>query len=344
MAKGRDYKDQHFVPSSYTAAWCDPDTPEKMTPYVWVFPARSRDGRRKAPDNIFSETDFYTVIESDGTRNVQIENSLSALESRFAVIRRKLARQEEISSVKEHLDLLTFVAAMSARTRAQRDHHQKQFGKVKRLMDSMIDQYERSTPEQRRALLSHPANQVSEDCEPAGSYDDVVAMVENPMRFTLGATIEAMLPILLKMNLAVIETDDPIGFVTSDDPCVLIDREAHKVPPFFRGNPGLLKPTVELSLPLSPSQMMIFSWVQGMQGYLKTDQRGVDELNRRTIAWAHEEYVVSRNETRDAWFEVRPEPEDSWEKERARKKASGVVAEALADKEASDVVDDKADD
>ncbi len=321
MAKGREFKDQHFVPSSYTAAWCDADTPAEMTPYVWVFAARGRDGRRKSPENIFSETDFYTVMEDDGTRNVRIEKSLSALESEFAKIRKRLAREEEITSVKDRLDLLTFVAAMSARTRAKRDHHRNQFGKVKEKMEMMINHYDRSTPAERRALVNHPGNQIGEGSEPGGSYEDIVAVVENPMRFTLGVTIDVMLPILTKMKLAVIGTDDPLGFITSDDPCVLIDTEAHKVPPFFRHSPGLVKQSVELTLPLSPRQILVLSWVAGVEGYLKTDQRGVDELNRRTIARAHEQYVACRNETRDVWFEKRPEPEDSWEKTHSRKRS-----------------------
>jgi hypothetical protein len=286
MAKGKEHGNQHFVPRCYTAAWCDPDTPEEMQPYVWVFPADKREGRRRAPKNLFSETDFYTVHEDDGTRNLVVEKALAGLESEFSIIREKLARRELLSN-DERTNVLTFIAAMSARTRAQRDHQREQWGRVKIMMESMIEQYERATPAQRKALVEHPANRppLDAEAEEGGSYDDVVAMVENPMRFTLGITIEAMLPILARMSLAIIETDDDIGFVTSDDPCVLIDREAHKVPPFFRHNPGLLKKTVELSLPISPKQMTVLSWTP-FQGYLQTDQRGVDELNRRTIAWA----------------------------------------------------------
>ena len=52
---------QHYVPRCYLAGWVDPSTPAGQEPYVWVFNRGERKGRKKAPSNLFTETDLYTL-------------------------------------------------------------------------------------------------------------------------------------------------------------------------------------------------------------------------------------------------------------------------------------------
>lgn len=86
MAK---HKKQHFIPRCYLKAWCDPHCPTNQTPYVWMFGKEDREGRRKAPENIFHETDMYTIHDESGGRDLKIEHGLSQLENTFTVIRNK---------------------------------------------------------------------------------------------------------------------------------------------------------------------------------------------------------------------------------------------------------------
>ena len=62
-----EHKWQHWIPRAYLSAWCDPDTPEDQEPYVWSFPRDGGAGRRRAPKNMFAETDMYTIKLEDGT-------------------------------------------------------------------------------------------------------------------------------------------------------------------------------------------------------------------------------------------------------------------------------------
>ena len=64
------YKKQHFVPQCYTKAWHDPAAPAgpKMSPYVWVFDRDGANPKRKAPANLFTENDIYTIKSEDGER------------------------------------------------------------------------------------------------------------------------------------------------------------------------------------------------------------------------------------------------------------------------------------
>ena len=71
MAK---HKKQHFVPQCYLKAWCDPTTPVDQDPYVWRFRKDGSDPRRKAPENIFHETDLYTIHRPGGGRDLVLEH------------------------------------------------------------------------------------------------------------------------------------------------------------------------------------------------------------------------------------------------------------------------------
>jgi Protein of unknown function (DUF4238) len=117
-----EHKNQHFVPQSYLSAWCDANTPPGQTPYVWIFAKEGTQSKRKAPENIFFETDTYTIKSADGSRALRLERGLCELESRFVHIRNNKISKEEPLNQKEHLYLCAFMAAMLVRTKAQREH------------------------------------------------------------------------------------------------------------------------------------------------------------------------------------------------------------------------------
>jgi len=316
MAKAKQKKRQHYIPRSYLSAWCDPQTPSHMEPWVWLFPAKSRSGSRKSPKNVFEETDFYTIERADGERNLVLEDGLSGLESEFARVRAKLARHERLTR-REYAHLLAFVAAMEARTKAQREWDRSQWKKVLDLMDRYEEVWQHSTPEQRKDLAAMTGGLTREQRhargEPTLGYDDVKVVVEKPTQHLFGARVESMLPIIEKMRPVIIETDDPIGFITSDDPCVIFDPDAHKRSPMF-SSPALAFPSTEVTLPLSPRQFLILSWWNIASLFVSVPRKTVDCFNRRTRFYAHEHFVVNRNATRAFWFRQDKEPDDSWGK------------------------------
>lgn len=166
------HKKQHFVPRSYLRAWCDPNTPDGQEPYVWLFSSDGSNPRRKAPDNIFRETDLYTIELPGGRRNLVLEHGLAQLESEFVSIRDTKLRSLEPLEPAEHALLCAFVAAMHARTPAQRDHLAEQWGKVLAMADQMMEWAKTATPEQKRAAASFsPPNR-----ERSLTYDEVKAL------------------------------------------------------------------------------------------------------------------------------------------------------------------------
>ena len=110
------HKKQHYVPA--LKAWCDPNAPREQTPYVWVFDKEGNAARRKAPENIFYETDMYTIEDSGGQRLLHLEHCLQQLETAFARIREtKLKNRQKLTS-RETILLCAFIGAQQFRTPA----------------------------------------------------------------------------------------------------------------------------------------------------------------------------------------------------------------------------------
>lgn len=73
MAKNKPTK-QHSVPQCYLREWVDPNTPAEQEPYVWIFNRNERKGPKKAPSNIFTETDLFTLKLKTGEKNYSIDD------------------------------------------------------------------------------------------------------------------------------------------------------------------------------------------------------------------------------------------------------------------------------
>ena len=304
-----DHKKQHFVPRSYLNAWCDPNTPVGQEPYVWLF---SRDGstsRRKAPTNIFHETDLYTIEVPGGGRDLVLEHGLAQLESEFVSIRDTKLKRLEPLDLAEHVLLCGFIAAAHVRTPTQRDHLTEQWGNVLAVADRMMEWAKTATPEQKRRAASLAAPKGDRSF----TYDEVKALAEKPLQTAMIPSIKAEARLLTRLDCAVFTSDEELGFITSDNPCVWFDAEACKRPPFYQVL-GLMYESIEITLPVSPRQIILLN-SRGVSGYLPAFERLVDELNRRTCFRCTEYFVNSANVTRPIWFDPGIEPEDSWRKQ-----------------------------
>ena len=303
------HKRQHWVPRSYLASWCDPDTPPGQEPYVWLFQKDGTNVKRRAPDNIFHETDLYT-IDVGGQRDLTLEHGLSTVESQFVRIRNEVLRRRQPLSDEDVVWLLIFIAAAKARTRAMRDHMQEQWSGMLKKLDRFKDEVEQATPEKRARILA-AAPLASSDRESGIPYEAVKEMAEKPLQTALPMFISSQVQAFRRMKLGILFHDFKPGFVTSDNPCVWFDPESYKYPPLFR-SPGLAMPTVEVTLPISPRQMVILSHQDALNGYIPLYQSAVvNELNRRSRFLCDEHFVVSKNETRPVWFEDREPPDTS---------------------------------
>jgi hypothetical protein len=125
----------------------------------------------------------------------------------------------------------------------------------------------------------------------------------------------------MQMHFAVLCTDDPVGFITTDDPCTWFNPEAYKLPPFYRA-PGLGMNDIQVTFPISPRQCLLITHNNAI-GYADVPLEIVNELNHRHIAHADQKFISCSAEVTPIWFQKFSMPEDSWENERARKIAAG---------------------
>lgn len=295
------HKRQHFIPSSYLEAWCDPNTPPKQTPYVWRFSKDDNQVSKKAPQKIFYETDMYTILTPEGDRDLHLEYNLSRVEGEFAKVRtHKLGRKQKPTS-QEHLALCMFVAAMFARTKSYAKHQSSQWQKALDMAEKIQAIMDKVTPEERNRMskaLSSPET----SGETSFSIEEVREIVENPLQSMLSSNVTQVAPLLYKKPYLILEA--PIGnrFITSDNPCVWFDPANYQNPrPLGAG--GLISPTLEITLPLSPKQMLFFGGKLIASGfYLPAENETVDNLNKRTRIFSDEFFVSNKSEIKSSWF------------------------------------------
>jgi hypothetical protein len=303
-----EHATQHWIPQSYLEAWCDPDTPQGHTPFVWRF---SRDGsavNKKAPKNIFYENNMYTLHLADGSRNLSIEHGLGGLENAFSELRKTKLAEHIPFTAEDKLVICAFIAAMHMRTRAQRNHWQSQLGDILQYADALHDAIMQMEPARRQEIgnLWFPSSRGQ-----ALSHQELKTLAESPLQQILIPCIPQETTMLMPLTLSILTTNAEPGFITSDAPCVWFDSEAYKRS-FPHNGPGLAFDTIEITLPVSPQQMALLSR-RPLRSYIRlTDDELVDELNRRTRFYCDEYFIVRCNVTKPIWFDLgqSPEPDD----------------------------------
>jgi hypothetical protein len=244
---------------------------------------------------------MYTVFTPDGNRDLHLEYNLSRVEGEFAKLRaRKLNRKQQLTP-QEHLVLCMFVAAMFARTKAYAKHQSSQWQRALDLAERIQSAMDNATPEERKrmqAALSSPHT----DKDKSLSMDEVEELVENPIQSMLSANVVQTTPLLYKRPFLVLETSDSTGFITSDDPCVWFDPASYQNPrPFGAG--GLISPTLEITLPLSPNQMLFSGGKLILSGlYIPIDDAMLDNLNKRTRLSSDEFFISNSSIVNPSWL------------------------------------------
>lgn len=164
-----EHKNQHFVPLSYLKAWVDPATPEKHTPYVWVYSKDGTNVNKKAPKNILLRSDRYTIRKEDGSRDLKIEKKyLNILETAFIKIRdTKIIKNIPLTS-SEKRQICQFVLALCFRTERMESHHKDQWGKILDTMNRFEGKKETAQQEAQYTLIAEK-NELSSTLD----YEDV---------------------------------------------------------------------------------------------------------------------------------------------------------------------------
>jgi Protein of unknown function (DUF4238) len=295
----RSHKGQHWIPKSYLRAWIDPQVPAGQTPYVNLF---SRDGKivkRKSPSNIFKESDLYTIDLTSSGRDLRLEHNLGRLEAEFALLRDGVMTKRHKITDDGLITLSIFAAAMHVRTPMMRDHHS-------RFWHDVLDLYEIYTRNvEPQKVRTEAASYGSE--RQGMSLEQVQRMVDQTLQCMLLPFIRAEAKSLSGMQLLILCTDNDPGFITSDAPVVWYDPDGNGNG-CVRRSPSFRDPKLEISVPVSPSQSLLFSHGRRQVCYVDVQDDAVVEINARTRFHCNNHFVVRRAYLERSWFDGEDEP------------------------------------
>ena len=270
-------KNQHIVPQCYLKQFVDPNTPPGQEPYVWIFDRGSKKGKKRAPKNILTEADFYTLKLRTGKKDYTIEETLSQIESKYSTVFEGKIKHKLPLDDRDHIFLCAFVAAMLQRTVKQKES-----------MEAFLDQLITMAEEAERIHGATPKTSV-----------ELKQMKENAHKLGIVQMIPIITRILFQMNLAFLCSNGHNSFITSDAPCYLFN--SHLQWQRFNG-PGLGQKHVEVRMPLSPKISACFSWAYNFRGYLKIDSYWIHESNRMVFGHGHEYFIANSRKIERRWF------------------------------------------
>jgi hypothetical protein len=313
--KTKHYSKQHFVPQSYTKAWCDPESKGKsnLTPYIWQFDKLGNNARAKSPGKLFTETDIYTIPLPDGERDLSFEHGFQQLEDSFTRLRNlKLSKHKPLDPADLQL-LHIFAATAQTRTAAYRNFHREQWKDIREKIESVNSDFKKATEAEKETMRMLRNISTGDYKNNEISLNDIRRLEDFPIQEMMSRTLPTVLPMYAKMHTAILYTDDDLGFATTDHPVTWFNPDAHKLHPMMR-SPGLAFKDIEVTMPISPTQCLFISHHNDFSGYMPIPDVSLTELNRRHIWNCDEHFILQRNEIRDIWFEKREMPEDAWEK------------------------------
>jgi len=278
-----EYENQHWVTKSYLKAWCDPKTPNNGA-YVWTVSKDSHIVSRKSPRILFSEADFYTFYDSNGNRNVDFEKWLQKIEDDFILVYRdKLGNRKPLTDA-DFRSVAMFIATMFARVKKQRDQQRE-------MWQNLLDQFGELPKDTQDYLMA------------TGKHDQIVNLRNQPMLYNIINFANVAMPFLSKMHCEILETETKPGFITSDNPCFLID------PAIYSSNPPkdwfslFSSQAAEIIFPISPRQAISLK-PNGPDIYMSIDKvpEAIDGINK-LIAWNSDEFIVlNQKEYKEFWF------------------------------------------
>jgi hypothetical protein len=242
--------------------------------------------KKRSPEKSFRENNKYTIHLPDGRRELVIENTLAGTEDAYVKILPKIQKREELDP-EDRAELCVFAATMHSRTSAMGEHWT---GKMQNLHEMTVNIEKAHKAEPKESL-------------------ETARMVQTAHQQLIVSSIRHETPLLFQMQMTVMFTDDDVGFITSDMPCNLFNSEAYKWPASFR-SPGLGDLNTEVTLPLTPQHLLVFSYNE-TPGYVEALPAIVEEHNWRVHYWCSKEFVSWKGVVRDTWFQVREEPQDS---------------------------------
>jgi hypothetical protein len=287
--------DQHTVTRSYIEAFCDPVTPERHAPSVWVTRLEEGSIKRRAPDNVAIEVDYYSRKLTTGEISDAFEQILSRLESDAAPVLRRVRDGHFTLTDDDRERLAIFVSFMMVRVPSFRKYLERA---INSLAESLMRTGAQSSDYFQQRFLASAIAKHSLSAEQVARMRRLALNAGNPEEgytiqaspdMSLGYAFEAALapvPFLLDMRWQfLISTGNP--FITGDTPVTKSNAQIR--PPRAA---GVAHPHTEVTFPICPS-VCLRAWWRRSQPVAEIADDEVARLNRERVRFADREIFAS---------------------------------------------------
>lgn len=279
MKKGQ----QHTVSGCYLENFSD------ERGYVWALDTNDKIFNVN-PDNILKERHFYSLTSRNGEKDFTVEDTLGAIEGDYInVFRNKLSKDLFLTD-EERVIVSVFVAAFMTRTRPYRDSLKASFQSIKDWMKNWVKQPKNELDDRmlEAASLGHgPTIDLNTLEEGLRNFEE-----HHSASILRGLSHSAALIYHMKWSVWINKNH---GFVTSDDPVVLLRPASIKKYGFgtFGSAPGLKWKDVELTLPLSKDRLLLAGWILNDDSYITVDDEMARKIDHRTITHSRDRIIAS---------------------------------------------------
>ncbi|OIN95512.1 hypothetical protein AUJ38_00090 [bacterium CG1_02_42_9] len=271
---------QHTVSECYLENFSDEEG------YVWVLDISDKIFRVK-PNNILKERHFYTLTSINQEKNFAVEDFLGRIESDYINVFRKKLSKNLFLTDEERVIVSAFIAALMDRTRPQRNALKSSLQKIK---DWMGERQSRPDIDSHiKAAIPSSGRTISFDSLKYG-----LEHFEEYHSASIPRTLSHRAALIYHMKWSVWINKD-YGFVTSDDPVVLLRPASIKKFGFgsLGSAPGLRWKDVELTLPLSKDRLLLAGWILNEDSYMSANNEMARNIDHRTITHSHDRIIAS---------------------------------------------------
>ncbi|OHA39249.1 MAG: hypothetical protein A3H58_02005 [Candidatus Taylorbacteria bacterium RIFCSPLOWO2_02_FULL_43_22b] len=281
--KIKQQEQQHTVPGSYLENFADENG------HVWVLDTDDKIFN-VSPSNILKERHFYSLSGSDGEKDMSVEDTLASIEGDFINIYREKFAKDLFLADEERIAVSVFIAALMTRTRPHRDHLKKS---LEEIQDWMEDWNKHPmSDEEKRTMEAIPSS--------GGATIDLKTLKSGLKNFdehhstSILRSLSHSAALIYHMKWSVWKNEN-YGFVTSDDPVVLLRPASIKKfgTGTFGSAPGLKWKDVELTLPLSKGRFLLAGWILNNDSYIQVEDEMARKMNHRTITHSRDRIIVS---------------------------------------------------
>jgi hypothetical protein len=217
--------DQHIISRFYLGNFCDPVTPERHKPSLWVVDVQKETVKRRAPKNVATQADYYSFVRADGKQDRVVDEILEHTETAVAPVISKIRCGDFKLTKNERAYLACFMALFTTRVPLFRKFVEEKAGEAGAAMLWTAAAH----PEYFKRLIKKTMGEVSEEEVERmrqGALDPKDYIIRGTPEFSLDQVVrqaDVVAPIIFNMQWLFLGTPQGSHFLTTDVPVVWAD-------------------------------------------------------------------------------------------------------------------------